>query len=790
MIKNYIKIALRNLERQKIYSVITMSGLIIGFAVFILFALISVSLSDFDTFHKNAHRIYGVVQILPGGLEGEQHSAILPPPLLPALLNEFPEIEDGTQFFPPGRMIVRHQDKVFYESGIRFVDSHFLRIFSFKMVLGNAEKALSEPYSIVLTEDSALKYFGDENPMGRSLTLDNKIDAVVTGIAENVPTNSTISFDFLVSAETARTFYGRMDDWNINNHAIFLLLPEGYNPTALEAKLPDFINKHYEISPNSPKRLYLFPMLDFYKKSIDIERYWESGEFSFVALWIIAVLLLLIASINYMNLSTARYVTRAKEVGMRKVVGAYRSQLIKQFLGESILISLISLPAGILLYEVIGPALTAYLGVDFLNLSLWNKPQLLILISGVAVLTGIFAGSYPSFYLSVFKPVQILTGKIQKGKKGGRLRKTLVVVQFSFSIILIVFTLISVKQSDHNIRVDLGYDRNGIVAVEIAGAARDNIEPMKTELSRHPDIVSVSASQALPISWDTKHPVLPEGFDANDTLNMNIYGIDYDFIELLDIKLTQGRSFSPSYADAENFIINETAARQLQWKNPLGKQLTFEGRKGIVTGVAKDFHFKSIYQDHISPTVLYLEKKDLNYMLVKLSSPDKISGAVEYIREQWRILAPDIPFEYVSLNDYFHDAYIAGDKTAEMSGVLGILAIFLSCLGLFGLSSYAVERRLKEIGIRKVLGASVTGITWMLIKEFLKLVVIANIIAVPIAYLMMRNMIQFIYAYPVEIGIDIFLFTVSITAVIAFLTVSSQTLKAAQSNPVNSLKYE
>jgi putative ABC transport system permease protein len=790
MIKNYIKIALRNLKRQKIYSVITLSGLVIGFGVFIFFALISFSLSSFDRFHENSDRIYGLVQVLPGGLEGEQHSAILPSPLLPALLEEFPEIEEGTRFFPPGRMIVRRQDKVFYENGIRFVDSAFLSIFSFKMVAGNAETALSEPYSLVLTEDTALKYFGDENPIGRSLTLDNKMDVFVTGVTENVPKNSSISFDFLVSAETAQALYGQMDDWNNNNQGVFLLLSEGYDPAELEAKLPDFISKHYELSPNSPKRFYLFPLLDFSSKSKGIECYWAGGEFSFTALWIIAVLLLVIASINYTNLSTARYVTRANEVGMRKVVGAYRFQLIKQFLGESIFLSLISLPVGIVLYEVLGPVLTAYLGLDFLNLSLWGKPQIFILVLGVSALTGIFAGSYPAFYLSVFKPVQILTGKVQKGKMGGRLRKILVAVQFSFSVILIVFTLISVRQSAHNLRVNLGYDRNGIVAVEITAGARDNLELFKAELSRHPDIVAVSASQAVPISWNTKHPVLPEGFSEDDTLNMNTYGIDYNFIEILGIELLQGRSFSRSYSDENNFIINETAARQLQWKDPIGKQLTFEDQKGTVIGVAKDFHFKSIYQEHISPAVLYLEPKDLDYMLVRYSSPDKASEVVEYIRERWRILAPDLPFEYVSLNDYFQDTYIEGDKTAEMSGVLGILAIFLSCLGLFGLSSYAVERRFKEIGIRKVLGASVTGIIWMLIKEFLRLVIIANIIAIPLAYLMMSNMIRFIYAYPVDIGIDIFIYTVSLITLIAFLTVSSQTLKAARSNPVNALKYE
>lgn len=788
MLRNYIKIALRNLKRQRIYSVISMSSLALGLGIFILFALISEFSSNFDTFHKKARRIFGVVQVLPAGIEGEQHSAITPAPLLPALLDELPEIEEATRFHPPGRIVVKYKDKVFYETGIRFVDSNFLSVFSFKIIAGNAETVLSKPYSLVLTEDVAVKYFGDENPVGKTLTLDNRIDVTVTGVTENVPKNSTIIYDFLVSMETAKALYNWMENWKVNNQALYLVLSEGVEPEQLEEKFSTIINKYYPESKDTPKRLYLFPLLDIFLKSREIDSYWANGQISFL-FWIIPALLLVVACINFMNLSTARYVTRAKEVGLRKVIGAQRPQLVKQFIGEAVIITFLSLPIAFLLYELLRPIVFGIIG-DFIDISLWDNPQIFGLVVGVTFLTGVFAGSYPAFYLSVFKPIKVLKGDLQLGKKGGRLRKTMVVVQFTFSIILIVTTIVSVKQLKFSFNADLGYDRTRIVAVEIADEARRNLETMRKELLRHKDIVSVSASAALPISWNPKRRILPEGLSEDETWNMNVYGIDYDFIELVGIKIAQGRSFSRTYNDTQNYIINKTAVQQLNWKDPLGKHLTIEDQKGTVIGVAKDFHFKSLYLGGISPAILRLEPENLNHMLVKYSSSDRVSGVLEHIKEQWEILAPNLPFEYVILNDYFEEIYKTGDKTAEMSALIGGIAIFLSCLGLFGLSSYAVERRKKEIGIRKVLGASVPGIIRMLAKEFMLLIVIANIIAIPIAYFLMYSMVQFLYAYPTNIGATPFIFTAVITLVIGFITVISLTLKAAVANPVNSLRYE
>jgi len=788
MLKNYFTIAFRNLKKQKAYSAITLSGLTLGLGVFIIFALLVEFVANSDMFHENADRLYAVVQVLPGGVEGEQHSAITPAPFLPALLHEFPEIESGTRFFPAGRKIVNHADKVFYENRLRFVDPSFLTMFSFKMIKGDAETALAAPYSIVLTESMALKYFGDEDPIGKSLTLDNEIDVRVTGVTEDVPPDSSITYQFLVSMETSKALYSWMDDWRENNQASFLLLSEGYDPAQMEVKFSTILDKYFVETPDAPQRLYLHPLKDFFLNSQDIDCYWSSGGANFPVLWIIAALLLLIACFNYMNLSTARHVTRAREVGMRKVIGASRSSLIKQFLGESLLMSLLALPAAILVYELLRPAFIAYID-DFVSLSLWDSPRILMLIGAVTLLTGLFAGSYPAFYLSAFRPLRVLKGNLQFAKKGGRFRKTLVVAQFVFSIILIVITVVSVKQTQHNRSVNLGFDRSNILALEIAGEARDNLESLSKTLAQHKDIVAVSASAGVPIGWDTQQLVLPEGQTEENKINMNVYGIDYNFVELLDLGLVQGRSFTRDFTTTDDFIVNETAVQRLQWEEPLGKRLKIGDQEGMVIGVVKDFHFKDLYFSNILPAVLCLKPNDLNYMLVKYSSADNSAGVMEYVKQQWSVLNPHLPLEHMTLNRYFDEA-LEGDKTAEMTGALGIMAIFLSCLGLLGLSSFAVERKIKEIGIRKVLGASARGIILMLIKEFLKLVIIANVIAIPIAYFVMNNFIRFLFSYPMSIGADIFIFTAVVTLLVAFITVTSQTLKAAHANPVDSLKYE
>ncbi len=788
MLSNYIKTAWRYLTKHKIYSAITISGLVLGLAVFILFALMLFSQSNFDSFHKNADRIYCVVQVLSRGVERDYHSAITPAPLKDALLAEFPEIERAARFSPQGRLVVRHGDKLFYENRIRFADADFLSIFSFNLIKGQSETVLSNPYFIVLTETSALKYFGNEDPIGKSLTINNDFDVVVTGIIEDIPMNSSIRFDFLVSMETAGAMNIRMDDWSDNNQATFLLLSDGASPAKLDAKLSALIQRYYPDSHESPQRLYLHPLQDFRLNSAEIDCYWSNAQISYIAIWIVAVLILIIACINFMNLSTACYALRANEVGIRKVIGAKRMQLIKQFLGESMLMAFISLPLAMLVSEIARPGMIAILGGIFIA-SIWEFPSVLILTFGVTILTGLFAGSYPAFYVSAFQAVQVFKGRLIKGKKGSRFRKILVVTQFTFSIILILMTIITIKQTNHNLNVDLGFDRSGIIAANLNQEARTKLDVLKKELVRHADIVSVSAATALPIEWDTEEQVVPEGVAKEDALNMNTYGVDHGFIEMLGIEIRQGRSFSQDFADVNSFIINETAAEQLQWENPIGKQLVIGEKKGMVIGVTEDYHFKSIFLSQITPAVLYLNPDGLNFVYVKVSSPDKISSAAEYMKKQWNILVQNQPLEYETLENAFEDMN-SGDRTAQLTGALGLMAIFLSCLGLFGLSSYAIERRIKEIGIRKVLGATVSGIVQMLIKDFMKLVVIANIIAIPIAYFFMNWLIHFIYSYPTNIGAGVFILCTALSLLVAFATVSFLTIKSALLNPAISLRYE
>jgi putative ABC transport system permease protein len=788
MLSNYIKIAWRHIKNHKICSAITISGLVLGLGVFIVFALLLFSQSNFDSFHKNADRIYCVVQVVSRGVEKDHHSAITPSPLKDVLLAEFPEIEKAARFSPAGRLVVRHRDKLFYENRIRFVDADFLSIFTFNLIKGQTETVLSNPNSIVLTETSALKYFGNEDPIGKSLTINNDFDVVVTGIIEDIPGNSSIGFDFLVSMETAGEMNIRMDDWRDNNQATFLLLSDGASPTKLDTSLSALIQRYFPDSHESPQRLYLHPLQDFRLNSAEIDCYWSAAQVSFIAMWIVAVLILIIACINFMNLSTANYAIRANEVGMRKVIGAKRFQLIKQFLGESILMAFISLPLALLFSELVRPGMIAILGGGFIA-SIWELPSVLILTLGVTILTGFFAGSYPAFYVSAFQAVQVLRGRLIKGKRGSRFRKMLVVTQFTFSIILILVTIITIKQNNHNLNVDLGFDRSGIIAANLNHEARTKLDVLKKELVRNADIVSVSGAAALPIEWDTEEQVVPEGMAKEDALNMNTYGVDYGFIEMLGIEIRQGRSFSQDFADVNSFIINETAVEQLQWENPIGKQLVIGEKKGMVIGVTEDYHFKSIYLNKIAPAVLYLDPDGLNFVYVKLSSPDKISSAAEYMKKQWNILVPNLPLEYESLENAFEDT-VSGDRTAQLTGALGLMAIFLSCLGLFGLSSYAVERRIKEIGIRKVLGASVSGIVQMLTKDFMKLVVIANIIAIPIAYFFMNWLIHFVYSYPTNIGAGIFILCTVLSLLVAFMTVSFLTIKSALLNPAESLRYE
>jgi len=791
MFKNYLTVALRNICRFKAYSFLIIFGLALGIAVFMLSVIYTRFDFSYDTFHKDANRIYMVVQVLPSGNKGEQNTAIIPAPMLPALVNEYPEIEDSTRISRCRKTIVRNSDHVFYETNILLVDPNFLSFFAFDMKKGIPSSSLGAPNSIVLSEDAAVKYFGDGDPLGKILSLDSKVDVTITGVIENPPYNSTIKYDFLLSMETARQLYDWMDDWGVNNQTTFLKIPEGISPGQLEERFPTFVGKYFSDSPDSPKRLFLLSFLNFRRQveSLDLHSHLIEGTPFSVSYFLIAMafVLLLVVCINFMNLSTARYMHRTKEIGMRKVVGARRVQLIKQFLGESVILSVISIPFAVGLYYLLEPAFRNYVNPE-VNLALWSYPLLCLFLLGGVVIMGLFAGSHPALFLSSFRPVQVLKGNVQIGRRGGFFRKMLVVSQFVLSILMIVFTVGISQQLSFLLKMDPGFNREHVITVTIPPEAREKLDLLKKEVMQNPDVEMISAASYVPVNWGSRNQVFPEGYDKNEAWTMSVYGVDFNFTELLEMEMRQGRSFSKNYEDSDSLILNETAVRQLQWENPIGKEMSFHGKKGSVIGVAKDFLFDNAHR-RIDPSVIYLEEKELGYMLVKTFDVP-VEGVVNFLREKWGTINTGIPFSYSTLDGRFESSYRYIEGMYSVFGAIGIFAIFISCLGLVAVAFYTVGKRTKEIGVRKVLGATVPEIIRLLLFGFLKMVVVANIIAWPLTYVLLERFLDWAWAYNTDISMMVFFVTGLLTLIFAILSVVYQTVKVSLSNPSEALRYE
>ncbi len=791
MLKNYIKVALRNLLRYKAYSFLIIFGLALGIAVFILAVLYSGYNSSFDGFHHEADEIHMVVRVVPSGNKGEQHTAYTPLPLMAALETEFPEIEGATRFRRNPQTIVQNRKEIFYESNILTVDSNFLSFFNFKFIKGDANTALAQPNSILLTEDSALKYFGETDPLGETLTLDNRFDVTVAGILGNSPDNSCISFDFMLSLETSRSLYGWTDDWTANTVTTFLRTPQGQDAARIGSGLPAFTKKYYPAMPDSPRRMYLLPLLEYRRQveGLDLRSNLHAGTPYVTAVFLVgmAVVLLLIVCINFMNLSTARYMQRAKEIGLRKVVGANRMKLVSQFLGESILLTFIAVPLAFLIFVLLKPAFIAAVNHE-MQLPFGNDPVLgLIILAGV-LLIGIVAGSYPAFYLSAFKPIHVLKGDLRVGRKGAALRKTLVVSQFALSILMLVFTVALADQLDYLIQMDHGFEKDRVLTVTVPQEAQDRLESFKKSLSTLPEILGVSASQRLPVNWKPEFQVIPEGYDESEAWTMAGYGVDFDFIELLELKIKKGRSFSRDFQDKNSFVLNETAVRQLKWDDPVGRELCVGDKAGLIIGVVQDYLFDNAHRQ-IEPSVLFLEEQDLGYMLVKTTDITQ-SGSIALVREKWQSFFPSLPFTYSTLRTRFDrsNEYIKG--MYQVFGAVGVFSIFISCLGLVAMAFYTVGRRTREIGVRKVLGASVPGIIRLLLFGFLKLVVIANLIAWPLTYFLLKQFLGWAWAYRTDISLTVFAASAILTLTMAVLSVIYQTVKVSVSNPAEALRYE
>ncbi len=797
MIKNHFVLALRNLKKQKAFSLINIFGMAVGMAAFTLFALMAGVKLRADKFHENAERIYAIVQVFQAENKEERHLAYTPGPMAEALRSDFPEIVDVARVYPAGRVTLKRGEDTFLENSLLFVDPDFLSIFSFKMAAGDPQTALHEPYSMVMSEAAAEKYFGDDDPIGKVLTLQKDVVLTVTGVMKNITRTSSIKFDFLVSLETVRALSGILDNWSDHRMATFLLVPERFDQAQFEERLPAFLAKHFDDSPESPKQMYIFPFLDFRLKSQHITSLMGSSSPTGVTIMFsIGVLLLLVVSINFINLSTARSMHRTKEVGLRKVIGARRPQLILQFLGESTVLSFIALPFAIILYEIIHPIFYAYMGdfslVSFIpqvSNSIWNYPFLLKYLVVAAVLTGIFSGLYPAFFLSGFQPLHVLKENFKPGRKKKRGSKAMIVFQFSLSVIFIACAALLKYQAGHLFEADFGYNREKVAFVQLGKESLGKLDVLKNEIARHQDVLRVSAAENLPLVWDSPTPIrLPEAA-GDDSFTMEAYGVDYGFVETLELRMKEGRSFSKDFADNDSLILSETAIRKLGWENPIGRQLVVGDKTGTVIGVAEDFLFADIGFE-MPPAVLYFEPENLSVLLVKFSSSEGFPQLRQYIKDQWTGLMPDQPFECWTLSEYFGRVFGLLGKLTGFLNMIGITAVIFSCLGLLGLATYLTQRRTKEIGIRKVLGASSLNIMWRMTREFLLLVTVANAIALGIVYFGWNKALQTGLLFITPINAGTYILAVSVSLFTALLAVSSQTLKASWANPANSLRHE
>jgi len=789
MLKNYLVTAIRNIWKYKTYSLINIIGLAIGLAIFSLTAGLTKFHRSFNQFHLDADRIYCVIQVLPSGATGERHSALTRAPLRKLLVDEFPEIEDATRWIITGRTVVRQTDKRFYaeEGKIWIVDPNFLTFFSFEMISGDPKTALKEPGSVILTESTARQYFGRINVVGEQLTLWDKYDFVVKGVTKDAPANSSLKYEALVSSD----IYDWDTNWDIVG-ATFVKLSEQSRPASLEQKFPAFITDYLSESPDKPQKLYLLPLTDLNLQPTYIRGLWQYDIPQVLYLtFLIGVLVLLAVCFNFMNLATAQYFTRAKEVGVRKVVGASRNQLMGQFLGESVLLSLTALPIALVFNEIMRPGFV-YLSSPEASRAgpeLWHDPFLILQLFGITVLVGIIAGSYPALILSRLTPVQVFKGNLLRGKKAAHFRQLLIILQFTAAIFFILTTLVAFIQHNHLLKFDVGYQKNKVLVVPLRTKYTSaELRPLEDDLKQHPDIRNVSAAAWVPANWGSESQVIVEGSDETKTWTMNVYGIGYDFIEVLELTILQGRSLARQNGDSSHIVINQTAARELKWENPIGQKLTFRGRTAVVVGVVKDFYFKNLLFK-IYPSILYLEPNYLNYLFIKLSDAP-VSRVINFIENRWKIFSPDTPFEYFMLTDRYEKSLLGIKKWAELAGIIGIITIIFSCLGLYGLASYVTQRRTKEIGIRKAHGATITNIIRLIAMEFFNLIAFGVALAWAIFYVFDKILVDDIFAYSAPTGPVIYALAGVIALISALAAVLFQTLKAARANPVDSLRYE
>ncbi|MGH7493758.1 MAG: ABC transporter permease [bacterium] len=796
MLKNYLKIALRNLIKHKAYSFINIVGLAIGIGCCMLILVYVQDELRYDRFHAHAERIYRVVASTSE--DGQPTNANGAFSWSEALHKDFPEIEQVARFHKMGwgeKRVVAHGENRFYEERFFFADSNVFKIFSFPFVAGNPARALTEPNTAVITARLAQKYFGHENPLGNVLALDpyndgKFIDLKITGVLRDLPSYSHIQFDILASFASAT---GRTQGWGFDPVFTYALLAENASATALQDKFPDFLKKYMGQEPWYS--LSLQPLRDIRLHSSLRAELEPNGDIAYVYLFsAIAFFVLLIACINFMNLATARSTQRAKEVGIRKVVGAQRQQLVRQFLGEAILLNLVALILAVVLVESLLPVFSALSGKAMAVRSLDTLP-LLGGVIGLALLAGIFSGSYPAFFLSALQPVRVLKGGSSGSKNTARLRQGLVAFQFAISIVLIACTVIVHDQMNYMRAKNLGFQKSQILVLPLNEEVRRNYSALRAEWLREGIVQNVTMTEQVPAKAGNGSGYRLEG--QAEIEGVHRFFVDAHFGATYGIEMAAGRDFSESIrTDAEEaFLVNEAFARSSGWQSSeqaLGKSVTMYHmdleKSGRIVGVTKDFHLFS-FRENTTPLLLTIMPADyFNFISVRIV-PAHLPSALAHLEKIWKAFAPSYPFDYYFLDQDFARLHRADEQLGQVFVYFAGLAIAVACLGLFGLAAFSAEQRTKEIGVRKVLGASVRQILLLFSRDFTKLILIAFVLAAPLAYFGMQRWLQ-AFVFRVTPGPGVFLLSGGLALLIAWLTVSFQALKAALANPVEALRYE
>ncbi len=789
LVLNYLKIAFRRMRRHKGHSFINITGLAVGMAACILMLIWVQDELSYDRFHKNADQIYRInTEDTSGGktfiLAGS------PAPLGQAMIDELPEVMQvcRVQAGWSGWNLHRGEDR-FLEEYLAAVDPTFFETFSFPFISGDPKTALKDRYSIVLTEDLANKIFGDEDPMGKIVQMTD-IDMTVTGIIQNIPRNTHLHFTYAFPAiNMADWRESKMDEWTYTQFATYVSLRKDADIAEVNKKMMNIVRQHL---PELKGRLYLQQLKDIHLHSTGINTwmlaYPNKGNITYVTIFsLTAFCILLLACINFMNLSTARYATRAREVGMRKVVGARRIDLIRQFLGESAIMTLIAMLVAVFLVELMLPKFSQLAGKK-LNLLQSGNWQILAGLFVILLVTSLLSGSYPAVFLSSFQPVRVIKNVGQLGiNRGGALRKVLVVLQFTFTIGLIICTAVIYLQLRFMQNKDLGYDTDHIISFAGYSGYETDYETAKNELLQHPDILAVSGGFPPPAGeWGTTE-VDWEGRDPSLEVKIAKGSCGYDYLKVFNMKIKEGRFFSREFAeDDQNWILNETAVEAMEMDDPVGKWFSFRGQKGTVIGIVEDFHGSSLHNP-ISPVVL--QPTGRFFVFVKYR-PGNVAGVLSFLKTKWdKFVGAQMPFRYEFFDENIKNWYQTEHRVGKIFRSFTILTVFIACLGLFGLASFTAEQRTKEIGIRKVLGAKVSDLVILLVKEFARWVLIANIIAWPAAYFIARNWLKR-FAYRTELGLEIFMISAVVALFIATFTVSYQAVRAATANPVDSLRYE